>query len=90
MIHRKRPQHSKNGVAAFFIMKIECFLSESCGSYHQLRQHIEQALSELNTEAEVSYPLVYYDEALRIGMKGSPAIRINGKDFDKGGSPGVA
>lgn len=90
MVHRKRSQRWKNAVTAFFIMKIECFLSESCGSYHQLRQNIEHALAELNTEAEVSYPLVHYEEALGMGLKGSPAIRINGNDFDEGGSPGIA
>ena len=90
MIHRKRPQSSKNAVAAFFIMKIECFLSESCGSYHQLRENIEQALMELKVRAEVTYPIVYYEEALQRGLKGSPAIRINGRDFDDEGSPGIA
>ena len=71
-------------------MKIECFLSENCGSYHQLRENVDRALAELGVSADVSYPVVYYDEALRLGLRGSPHIRINGRDFDEAGSPGVA
>lgn len=71
-------------------MKIECFMSESCGSYHQLRENIEKALKELGIEAEVSYPVVYYDEAMKLGLRGSPHIRIDGKDFDEGGAPGIS
>ncbi len=70
-------------------MNIDCFLSESCGSYHQLRENIDKALSELNIEADVSYSIVYYEEAIRLGLKGSPTIRMNGKDIDEGGSPGI-
>lgn len=70
-------------------MKIDCFLSESCGSYHRLREHINAALTELGVKADVVYHTVYYDEALRLGVKGSPTVRINGKDLDEGGSPGI-
>jgi len=70
-------------------MKIECFMSEGCGSYHQLRENIDKALSEQGVQADVSYHTVSYDEAMQLGIKGSPTIRINGKDFDEGGSPGM-
>ncbi len=70
-------------------MKIECFMSEGCGSYHQLRENIDKALSELKVKADVSYHTVSYDEAVKLGLRGSPTIRINGKDFDEGGSPGI-
>jgi hypothetical protein len=64
-------------------------MSEGCGSYHQLRENIDKALSELSVHADVSYHTVYYDEAIKLGLKGSPTIRINGTDFDEGGSPGI-
>ena len=71
-------------------MKIECFLSEGCGSYHQLRENVDRALAELGVSADVTFPIVYfYDEALKFGLRGSPHIRINGRDFDEGGSPGI-
>jgi galactitol-specific phosphotransferase system IIB component len=64
-------------------------MSEGCGSYHQLRENIEKALSELSVQADVSYHTVSYDEAIKLGLKGSPTIRINGRDLDEGGSPGI-
>lgn len=70
-------------------MNIECFMSEGCSSYHQLRENIDKALSELKVKADVSYHTVYYDEAVKLGLRGSPTIRINGKDFDEGSSPGI-
>ena len=45
---------------------------------------------ELNVRAEVTYPIVYYEEAMQLGLKGSPAIRIQGQDFDDEGFPGIA
>ena len=71
-------------------MKIVCFLSEMCGSYYQLRENIDRALAELNVTAEVTYPVVQYDEAVEKGIRGSPTIRINGRDLaEGGGSPGI-
>ena len=71
-------------------MKIDCYISEGCGSYHQLKENIEKAVTELRVEAEVVYHTVYYDDAVALGIKGSPSIRINGKDMVEGGSPGIA
>jgi hypothetical protein len=70
-------------------MNIDSFMSEGCGSYHQLRENIDKALSDLGVQADVSYNTVYYDEAVKLGLRGSPTIRINGKDLDEGGSPGI-
>jgi hypothetical protein len=72
-------------------MKIECFLSEGCGSYHQLRENVDRALAELDVSADVTFPIVYsYDEGLGLGLRGSPHIRINGRDFDESGAPGIS
>lgn len=70
-------------------MKIDCYLSELCGSYHQLREHINTALAELALTADVAYHTVYYDDAIQLGIKGSPFIRIDGQDMVEGGSPGI-
>jgi protein-disulfide isomerase len=71
-------------------MQIDCFLSEQCGSYHQLNENIRIALEELDVSADVQYHTVSYDEAVALGVNGSPAIRINGKDIVNDGAPGVA
>jgi predicted thioredoxin/glutaredoxin len=72
-------------------LKIDIYLSEICGSYYQLREHLDRALAELHVRAEVTYHTVYYDEAINRGIKGSPSIWINGNDaFEGGSSPGIA
>jgi hypothetical protein len=72
-------------------MKIDCYLSEHCGSYHELRQNIESALQDLKIEAGVVFHTVAYDEAVLLGISGSPTIRLDGVDLFPGdASPGVA
>ena len=71
-------------------LKIDIFMSEICGSYYQLRENIEKALAELHIETEVHYQTIYYDDAVSLGIKGSPSVWINGKDaFAGGNSPGI-
>jgi hypothetical protein len=71
-------------------MIIDCYLSEHCGSYHQLRENLGLALTELGRNAEVRYHTVSYDEAVTLGVNGSPFLRIDGRDLVTGGSPGIA
>jgi hypothetical protein len=72
-------------------MKIDCYLSEHCGSYHQLRENIDRALAESDLKADVAYHTIPYDEAVERGVKGSPSIWVNGRDlFDVEGSAGIA
>jgi len=71
-------------------MKIDCYLSEHCGSYYQLRENIGHALQELGLDAEVDFYTISYDEAVSLGISGSPTIRLDGMDlFGGGGSPGI-
>ena len=71
-------------------LKIDIYLSEICGSYYQLRENMDTALAELAVEAEVNYRTVYYDDAVGLGIKGSPSVWINGRDaFEGGNSPGI-
>ena len=72
-------------------MKIDCYLSEHCGSYYQLNDNISRALRELGMDAEVVFHTVFYDEAVSLGITGSPTLRLNGRDlFEGGGSVGIA
>jgi len=72
-------------------LKIDIYMSETCGSYHQLREYLVRALSELHIRTDVTYHTVYYDEAVNRGIKGSPSIWINGKDaFEGVSSPGIS
>lgn len=72
-------------------MKIDCYLSEHCGSYHQLRENIDLALTEMGLKADVEFHTLQYDEAVLRGVKGSPSIWVNGKDlFEVEGTAGIA
>jgi hypothetical protein len=71
-------------------MKIDIYMAEICGSYHQLRENIDRAVAELKAPTEVVYHTVDYDEAVSKGIKGSPSIWMNGKDaFAGSSSPGI-
>jgi len=71
-------------------MKIDIYMAEMCGSYHQLRENLNAAIAELKALADVVYHTVSYDETLSKGIKGSPSIWINGKDaFEGSSSPGL-
>jgi len=72
-------------------MKIDCYLSEHCGAYCQLRKNIERALKELGSSAEIDYYVISSDEAVSLGITGSPTIRLDGEDLVEGaGSAGIA
>ena len=71
-------------------MKIDCYLSEHCGSYHQLRENIDRAVREMDLRAEVAFHTIYYEDAVRLGIIGSPTIQVNGRDlFEAEGTPGI-
>ncbi len=71
-------------------MQIDCYLSEHCGSYHALNERIGSALRELGLAANVTFHTIYYEDALTLGIPGSPTIRINGRDMvEASGSPAI-
>ncbi len=72
------------------LLKIDVFMSESCGSYYKLRENLDRALAELDIHVDVNYETIYYDDAVSRNIKGSPSVWINGKDaFEGGNSPGI-
>jgi hypothetical protein len=71
-------------------MKIDIYMAEICGSYHELRANLDRAIEELDIKPNVIYHTIYYDEAVSQNILGSPSIWINGKDaFEGGSSPGI-
>lgn len=71
-------------------MKIDCYLSEHCGSYHTLRENLTRALAELSLQADVAFHTIYYDDAVAMDIKGSPTIRVDDRDlFEMNSTPGI-
>ena len=61
-------------------MKIDCYLSLSCGAEDDLRKNLSSALALEGTQAEVNFYRVDDREACHLGLTGSPCVRINGED----------
>ena len=61
-------------------MKIDCYLSLSCGAEDDLRKNLSSALALEGTQAEVNFYRIDESEACRLGLAGSPSVRINGED----------
>jgi hypothetical protein len=62
-------------------MKIDCFLSQGCGSEGALKTNIALAIKNEDVEAEVSFRRVADDKALSLGVSGSPSVLINGDEL---------
>ena len=69
-------------------MKIECFLSEGCGSQDKLKENIRKALLAEGMDAEVFFRVLSQEEAEQLGIVGSPTVWVNGQDIEPGVLPG--
>ncbi|MCL6106575.1 MAG: thioredoxin family protein [Actinobacteria bacterium] len=62
-------------------LNIVCYLSSGCASEDQLRENINTALAKEDLIAEVSFLRIDDDQALELGLTGSPSILINGEEL---------
>jgi acylphosphatase len=65
-------------------MKIDCYISLGCTSEKTLKENITQALNLQGVDAEVQFHRISEEEAVEIGLKGSPSILSNGVDIMPG------
>ncbi len=71
-------------------LKIDIYMAEICGSYHELSENLERAIAEQRVTADISYHTVYFDDAVTRNIMGSPSIWINGRDaFESANAPGI-
>jgi hypothetical protein len=56
------------------MLKIDCYLSESCLTEKELLENINTALKLESTEADVSIVRLDERKAASLGLRGSPAI----------------
>lgn len=62
-------------------IRIDCYLSLTCGSEDALRDNITQALLSEHVRAEVNFHRLHESEAASLGLQGSPSVLLNGKDI---------
>jgi len=62
-------------------VRIDCYMSLTCGAEEGLRENISQALDLEGLQAEVQFYRIDDIEAATLGLRGSPSVLINGKDI---------
>ncbi len=70
-------------------MKIDCYISEGCGSEVQLRENLEAALADSSVKPDILFHMINEEEAGRMGLSGSPSVLIDGIDIMPGEIPGI-
>jgi hypothetical protein len=58
-------------------MIINCYMSSACSAEEGLRENITSALALEDIDAEVHYYRLDDEKASKLGLSGSPSIRIN-------------
>ncbi len=71
-------------------MNIDCYMSIGCGSEDDLRENITQALAIEKVHAKVNFHRIDDDKAMSLGLTGSPAVFINGKQLQPQGQAGFS
>ena len=71
-------------------MKIDCYLSNGCGSEEALRENIAQALVIEKVKAEVNYHKIDDEKAVALGLSGSPSVFFDGKELQPQSSVGFS
>lgn len=71
-------------------MKIDCYLSQGCQSEEALKRNITAVIARDEIEAEVNFYRINDDEALFLGLSGSPSVFINGKELQPLGTAGFS
>ncbi len=62
-------------------VKIDCYLSQGCGSEQALRANINRALINEKVEADVTFNVIDDVKALALGLSGSPSVFVNGREI---------
>jgi hypothetical protein len=71
-------------------LRIDCYLSPECASEAALRENITRALAIEKIEAELSLRRIDDNEAMALGVTGSPSVFINGKELQPQGTAGFS
>ena len=71
-------------------IKIDCYLSQGCQSEEALKTNITAAIEREGIKAEVNVHRISDDEALPLGLSGSPSIFINGRELQPLGTAGFS
>ncbi len=71
-------------------MKIDCYISQGCGSEEALKENIARAVEAEKVYAEVGFHRIDDDEAIKLKLSGSPSVFIDGKELQPQGTVGFS
>jgi hypothetical protein len=71
-------------------MKIDCYISQGCGSEEALKENIAHALDADHIHAEVGIHRISDEKAGELKLSGSPSVFIDGKELQPQGSAGFS
>ena len=71
-------------------MKIDCYISEGCGSEEALKENITAALEAEKIHADVGIHRISNGNAAELKLSGSPSIFIDGKELQPQGIGGFS
>lgn len=71
-------------------IRIDCYLSLTCGSEDALRENIAKALLFEKVSADIHFYRIHENEAALLGLHGSPSVLLNGKDIQPADIRGFA
>ena len=62
-------------------MKIDCYISQGCGSEETLKENIARALEAEKVRAEVRFHRIDDAKAIELKLTGSPSVFINRREL---------
>jgi hypothetical protein len=71
-------------------VKIDCYISQGCGSEDALKENIDSALQAEKIQAEVGIHRTSDEKAAELKLSGSPSVFINGKELQPSGTIGFS
>ena len=71
-------------------MKIDCYISQACGSEEALRKNIARAMETEKVYIEVGFHRIDDAKAGELKLSGSPSVFIDGKELQPQGAAGFS
>ncbi len=71
-------------------MRIDCYVSQGCGSEEALKENIARALESEKIHAEVGIQRIDDQKAAELKLSGSPSVFIDGKELQPQGIAGFS
>ncbi len=71
-------------------IKIDCYLSQGCGSEQDLKKNIAAALEKEDINTEVNFYRIDDVTAISLDVSGSPSVFINEKELQPLGKAGFS